>query len=319
LSGERLGYIFEHALPHRELGLLFSSVRTGLRAFPMADPWWRHRYFPLLVAATELGYDYQGTGTDFWPKFGNSFGILAGQGDRQALSTLFRQASARHMLAVPSATSWNLHFCHIAWPILHSIMPRELYRPFALCLNDIRSRLELERDDETLVAPLRAHARLRAGTRLLAWLETPQPAAEIIRFFLGGAAGTELDEAALKRIADDLAKDDAAHIAVQAARQKQKALAAAPAPKSRAREPELRSAPLARRWSGEGWSLALKLPQMEQALRAATREALDAIRWRTPLFGQGRPVAARNLFSDEPLQLPLAALPLLSTPVLAGR
>lgn len=318
LSGKRLGYIFEHGLPNAERASLLASVRAGLRRFPVADSWWRCRYFPLLVAATELGYGYRGTGTDFWPTFGSSLGVVAGHADRQELSALYRQACARHGLAVPSATPWNLHFCHIAWPILHSIMPRELHRPFALCLNDIRSRLDLERDDETLIAPLRSRARLRTGTRLLAWLETPQPAAAITRFFLGGAAGTELDETALKRIADDLAKDDAAQTAVRAARQKQKALAAAPAPKPRAREPEVHPAPLALRRVDEAWSLALKLPQMEEALRAATREALDVIRWRAPLFGQGRPVAARNLFSDEPLQLPSTALPSPSTPVLAG-
>jgi hypothetical protein len=310
-------FVFEHRLSTDDLGNLLSVVRKSLRIYDINSGWWNKRYLPLLIAATEVGYDYAGAGTDFWPKFADRFG-LATHVDRQALSALFARAAARYAMAVPADTPWTRAFCHIAWPILHSIMPRELHRPFAFCLNDVRVRLDLTSDDLSLITPIRTRAQFYAGSRLLAWLETPAPAAAITRFFLGSIQEAGLDEIALGRIASDLAKDQAVITALQSARRRQKALQSAPVrnPRARRSEPETRIASLVLCQIDKQWSLALKLPQMEQALRTTTRDALDAIRWRTQLWSQGRPIAARNLFSDHQITLTLTKLPASSAPIL---
>ena len=310
-------YVFEHGLAPADLGRLLSVVRGCLRVHDINSGWWTKRSLPLLVAATEIGYDYAGTGTDFWPKFADRLSVT-GHVDRQALSAMFACAAAHYSMAVPSDTPWNRAFCHIAWPILHSIMPRELHYPFAPCLNEVRIRLDLSGDDLSLIAPIRQRAKFYPGTRLLAWLETPAPADAITRFFLGAIQVSGLNELALGRIAADLGKDQAASAALQSARRRQKVLENEPARRSRTRTggPEARIAMLVLRQIDQQWSLALKLPQMEQELRATTRDALDAIRWRPQLGLQGRPLAARNLFSDYPIVLTLAKLPASSDPIL---
>jgi hypothetical protein len=198
-------------------------------------------------------------------------------------------------------------------------MPRELHRPYARCLSEIRVRLDLDSEDAELLAPIRQHARFYAGSRLLAWLETPRAAAAITRHFLGKPDATTLDPVALARTSADLDKDQAATSALSSARRRQKALEAVPPRRGRGRaaEPELRNAPLVLRRSDQYWSLAIKLPQMEDGLRATTREALDALRWRALFWGQGRPVAARSLFSDHPIPISCIELPPPSAPILA--
>jgi hypothetical protein len=225
------GYLFEHGLDAPARDELAASVREALGQHSLTSEWWAARALPLLVATTEIGYDYEGTGTDFWPKFADQLGV-AGHVERQALSRLFARVSERYGLAVPGDTPWNDAFCHIAWPILHAVMPRELHRPFARCLNDVRTRLDLDADDAALLTPLRQRARFYAGSRLIAWLETPAPAAAIARHLLGRTDGGAIDPSALARITADLATDQAASSALSAARRRQKALAAEPARRS---------------------------------------------------------------------------------------
>lgn len=298
----------EHGLSRADLAKVCADVREGLRWHPIGGGWWNSRPLPLLVAATEVGYDYRGTGTDFWPVFGQRYGI-AGHIDRQALSGLFEREAARHKLAVPPATAWNKAFCHIAWPVLHAIMPRELHRAFARCLKEVRVKLDISADDSSLVAPIRHRAQLQGNTRLIAWLETAAPAAAITRFVLGSPEAADVEPSALARIGADLTSDEAATEALRSAKQRQRALEPAPAKRSKAQTPAIRFAPLVLREQDGRFSLAVKIPQMEEALRYSTREALDALRWRPLLWGMGRPVAARSLFSDHPLPLPPGDIP----------
>lgn len=316
-TGERSLYLFEHGLSGTDLAELFAATRDCLRAHSIDSGWWGTRSLPLLIAATEVGYDYAGTGTDFWPIFAQRFG-MASHVDRNALSRLFTRAADRFGLARPPDTPWNAAFCHIAWPVLHAIMPAELHRPFARCLKDVRGRLDLEGSDAALIAPIRSRALLMGGVRLLGWLEDPHTAAAVVRYFLNPALPSAIDAAALARIAADLAHDETANMALRDARRRQKALAAAPArrpPRRRSTEPEIRYVPLVLRNLDQQWSLALKLPQMDQAERDAAREALDAIRWRALLWSQGRPIPSRNLFSDHPIPLTVDVLPTVGTPV----
>ncbi len=271
---------------------------------------------PLLVAATEIGYVYRGTGTDFWPIFAERLGE-ASSGDRPALSALFRTSASRLGLAQPPKSPWNLAFCHIAWPVLHAILPIELHQPLAQALRDLRAPLDLTASDAALIAPIRNRAQLAGGIRLIGWLEDHYTAAAVIRQFINPLGEQSIASSALKRIAADLARDDTAHAALREARKRQKALEAKPRHRPRRRaEVELRVAPLVLRMVEQRLALALKVPQMEAAMRDQTRSVLDAMRWRATLWGDGRPVPGRNLFSDFPLPLAVEVLPPSDTPLL---
>ncbi|MBF9151710.1 hypothetical protein [Novosphingobium jiangmenense] len=310
-------YLFEHDFDNADLKMLSAAVRSSLARYPIESHWWVPRHLPLLVAATEIGYVYRGTGTDFWPIFGEQLGQTS-LGDRGALSSLFRQSVARLGLAQPPETPWNFAFCHIAWPVLHAILPIELHQPLARAVRDVRSHIDLGASDAELIAPVRNRARLAGGVRLIAWLEDHYTAAAVIRQLLQPSGNHGITSSALKRIAADLAQNESANNALREARKRQRALEAQPKVRPRRRaEIEPKFAPLMLRKIEQRLSLALKIPQMEQAARDGARSALDAIRWRAFLWGDGRPVPGRNIFSDFPLPVQIDVFPEPDTPLIA--
>lgn len=292
------------------------SVRASLARHRIEAGWWDTHPLPLLVAATEIGYVYRGTGTDFWPNFAEQL-HEASFADRAALSTLFRRWAGKMGLAQPPDSPWNRAFCHIAWPVLHAILPIELHRPLARALRDVRGHLDLSASDAALLAPIRNRAQLAGGVRLIGWLDDHYTAAAVIRQFLQPSGQHGIASSALQRIATDLARDETAKEALREARKRQKALEAQPKQRARRRtEIEPRFAPLVLRQVEQRLGLALKIPQMGQAARDSARSALDALRWRAFLWGDGRPVPGRNLFSDFPLPLQVDALPAPNVPLL---
>ncbi len=296
---------------------MIATVRASLARHRIESGWWGRQPLPLLVAATEIGYAYLGTGTDFWPIFAEQLGE-ASFADRAALSNLFQRSSAKLGLAQPPDTPWNLAFCHIAWPVMHAILPIELHRPLARTLREVRAHLDVSGSDAGLIAPIRNRAQLTGGVRLIAWLDDHYTAAAVIRRFLQPNGTHGIASSALNRIAADLASDESANTALREARKRQKALEAQPRQRPRRRaEIEPKFAPLILRTVEQRLSFALKIPQMQQAARDSARSALDAMRWRAFLWGDGRPVPGRNIFSDFPLQLQVEALPGTDVPLIA--
>ena len=318
LHGDARLYLLEHGFPDRDVAKLFVVVQDCLRRHAIEGGWWSFRPLPLLVAATEIGYAYRGTGTDFWPIFADRLGFTSGV-NRGALSDLFRRAAVQMGLAQPADTPWNRAFCHIAWPVLHAILPLELHRPLARALRDVRGGLAVEGDDAALIAPIRARAQLAGGIRLLAWLEDQNTAAAITRYLLKPASPTVFEPAALARIAVDLARDQTALTALQDARKRQSAQTSSSTARGRRSktEVEFRFAPLVLQSVNQRWSLAVKIPQMDEGPRSIERSALEAIHWRALLWSQGRPVPCRSLFSDFPIPIACDCLPGTETPLLS--
>src|SRR5688572_15020158 len=69
LRDGRVGFVFfiEHGLSNTELLELGAVVREAAQHHPPESDWWRVCPLPLIVSATEVGYRYRGSGTDFWP------------------------------------------------------------------------------------------------------------------------------------------------------------------------------------------------------------------------------------------------------------
>ena len=316
--GDSRLFLLEHELAPADLDQLIVAVKSCLARYNVSDPWWQRHPLPLLIAATEVGYVYRGTGTDFWPIFASRLAETS-PGDRATLSSLFKRLAAPLGLAEPASTAWNAAFCHIAWPIHHAILPLELHQPLARTLRDVRSHLDLTGSDAVLVGPVRNRARVAGGLRLIAWLEDQRVAAAVIRQFLRPTTDNTLAPSALERISRDLGLDEVARTALREARRRQDALETRPVRRSKrgAVEPELRYAPLILRMLDQRLSLAVKLPQLDPAAREQARGALDAIRWRALLWSRGRPVPSRNIFSDYPIPLSVETLPSSDTPLLA--
>ena len=140
-------------------------------------PWWRERALPLLRAAVEVGYGYEGTGQDFWPILEGRLELgPTSQGWRVALSDQFRDLAAWCQVA-PAEKGWERTFRRIAWPITHALLPKELHAPLlrAIAAADARrdapwadTHLRLTRQAERLGRP-----------KLQSFLELPVAAAVV--------------------------------------------------------------------------------------------------------------------------------------------
>ncbi|MCW5140693.1 hypothetical protein [Burkholderia cenocepacia] len=312
-------YLLEHSLIGEDLGAVLNAVRICLHRRPIEEAWWRRHPLPLLIAATEVGYTYRGTGTEFWPIFTERLGEIP-LATRPTLSSLFHQAAGTFGLATPTDTPWNRAFCHIAWPVLHAILPIELHRSLARVLRDVRTHLDISSSDATLIAPIRSRAHFAGGVRLIAWLEDQRTAAAVVRQLLDPGHRQEIASSALARIATDLSADEIASTALRDTRRRQKALGTQPVRRGRVSSDiaEIRFAPLVLQSTDKDIVLSVKIPQLAPAARDAARAALDAIRWRVLLWGQGRPVPGRNIFSDYPQPLTVTTLPSVDIALIEG-
>ena len=81
---------------------------------------------PILVAATEIGYGYAGNGTDFWPRLGQRLGRSLAYVEQLRISHWFAEAAKRFGGVTPPETAWAECFRHIAWPIAHAVIPRNV-------------------------------------------------------------------------------------------------------------------------------------------------------------------------------------------------
>ncbi|MCA9644243.1 MAG: hypothetical protein KC492_26295, partial [Myxococcales bacterium] len=140
LRDSRRGAVFfvEHGLRAVELHDLRANVRASLHHHPLEAEWWDQHDLALLVVATEVGYWYQGSGTDFWPRLEEELGLGLPAERRQRIRDLFMRASERYRGARPANTPWAQAFHLIAWPITHALLPVEFHRPLALTLANLR-------------------------------------------------------------------------------------------------------------------------------------------------------------------------------------
>jgi hypothetical protein len=101
LDVERVGEL------RNELGHLVRSrtVESVFQAFPLS----------VIACSSEVGYEYRGTGTDFWPKFEAEIAANIGESGRQAHTRAFLYAHKTLGLKAPADTPWTRNFRHIAW------------------------------------------------------------------------------------------------------------------------------------------------------------------------------------------------------------
>lgn len=214
-------YAIEHGLDEDELDLVRLQVSAQIGARPsLQNAWWNQNYLPLLVVATEVGYRYRGTGTDFWPILTAELQAEDGYLFRQGLSQLFEIGHREHHLAKPGRSPWERHFPHIAWPIGNAGVPLELHRHLATALRQaVRDGMIIEQPEE-LLTYLHDLAAGRASRRFESWLERRDLAKEVIRRLLVGEQEGWLFEGFLSRLDDDLKKDRHTRRAIVEARRK---------------------------------------------------------------------------------------------------
>jgi hypothetical protein len=212
-------FAIEHGLDDLALEALRRSVSRQLEEDPqLAAAAWSWRYLPLVVVATEVGYRYRGTGTDFWPVLALELGIDAGHTFRTGLSRLFELGHRSARLARPGDSPWERHFPHISWPIGNSLVPLEIQPQLTDALRRA-VRVGISADDtDRLLEYMRGLAAGHSSRRFEHWLLQRDVALEVMRRLLAPESPGWLSETILQRIDRDIRKDRGAYRAITEAR-----------------------------------------------------------------------------------------------------
>jgi len=318
LRDSRSGPVFfiEHGLADGEVADLVAEVRRAVAVHPFESGWWDTHRLPLIVSATEVGYRYQGTGTDFWPLLEKELGTHFGPAARQRVREIFAAAAETYRGAQPPQSPWAAAFHLIAWPITHALVPRELHRPLAITLANLRSNVA-DIDDQALHRAMRVAA-ASTSARFASLLEDEGLVAAIARSLLGDG-GVELSSEATRRIADDLSADRVARRSVAIARRVQRT-----APSSRksrtSSRPSLPPLKGTLRICRRASSLTLEavFPALDGQLQSQLRRALRRRRYAPRLWGITARVPSEQLLSGLPFALKMSAAPSDDAPLLPG-
>lgn len=313
LRDARRGAVFfvEHGLRADELDELRGGVRASLRSHPLESGWWDQHDLPLLVAATEVGYRYRGSGTDFWPLLEDELRVELPAPSRQRIKDLFEHATERLRGARPPATAWAHAFHLIAWPIAHALLPVEFHRPFAMTLANLRTSVG-EADDGTLYRAICVAASLPSA-RFATLLGDVDLVVSLTRCLLGQRDG-ELSAEIIDRLSDDLEADDVARRGVAVARSIQRASRAVEGALLVPTVAEIRGSLQLRR-ANSALMLEAVFPPLEPGTAARLRASLRRRRFAPRLWGATTRVPSDQLLSGLPFALKLAALPAPDTPL----
>ncbi len=217
-------YFLDHGFATDECESLCGLVQEGLACKSLGSFDWSSAYLPLIVCAVEVGYGYEGNGTDFWPTMEKRLGHLFNIEDRICISNWFAMASAHYGGVTPGESDWEQAFCHIAWPITHAVASKDIRRPFADCLR--RFDGSIHDDDITIATQLSGIPTQVGSRRFRTWLSRQSVVAGIVRDLIGGP---RLDENGLfsegfrSRLIEDLVREPEIVRAVRSVKTRQKA------------------------------------------------------------------------------------------------
>jgi hypothetical protein len=314
LRDARHGVVFfiEHGLETHELNELRAAVRRNLRLHALDSDWWDGSDLPLLVASTEVGYRYRGSGTDFWPLLEAELEHELPPPRRQRIRNLFSRASDRFRGARPPTTAWAEAFHLIAWPISHALLPLEFHRPLAATLANLRVSAG-DVDDATLYRAMRVAASF-PNARFATLLEDADIVVSLARSLLRGEMG-EISPEIISRLSEDLEADDVARRGVAVARNIQRGASAKA-------EGALPSSEITRTRG----SLHLRLANallLEASFPASVPEVIERLRrslrrrrYAPQLWRVTARVPSDQLLSGLPFPLKLTALPAHDAPLL---
>lgn len=329
-------FALEHGLDATEREALMGDVRECAGAGPGRDvplPW--------VVYAAEIGYEY--SGYEYWQTFESKTGL-----DKKwfkQISALFTSFAETYYGAVPEG-AWARWFRHIAWPITHGILPRDLQWQLAALLYN--ASMSFHAETFSSAETLGHHLRLRCdgcSSRFRQFAENATLLGQIaLALLLQQDAGELLEggsgvlhTATLARIVDDLNRErDARHWLAEArsaARFRIRGLARIPL-RSRAtdtgqhgaRTGEASDGPSAlprprfvlRETAAGQWQVRLHLPNLGHLLGRFPRARDVLTRAQGRVGGPAGPLLARSrIVSESWPAVTLDAWPTPETPLLA--
>jgi hypothetical protein len=280
-------YLLEHGLGPDELQIVTGQLLHALSAFPFdGSAWWRQRFLPVLIVACEVGYEYRGNGTDFWPILENRVQSQFSYEQRQCISTYFKHCHADFACIEPPDTDWARSFCHIAWPITNAVLPLDMRLPFAQTLGRVAGRISRDTDDEAIRRIIRSVRIDYRSQRFESWASTESLVADLARDLLGDEYPIAyLDPRTRDRVVRDLQHDATVRRELRLARQRQRRAKTNRKPEGAERSSPLKGRLFLTRRTPSSFALEGESPPLPQQLRKSLGSVLRSGSWSIQPWG----------------------------------
>jgi hypothetical protein len=260
---------------------------------------------PLFICsiASEIGFLFEGIGTEYWGKFSNALGLDISLAQRAKIGEMFNRLASKYNISSPSESAFSEHFSIISWPIANALLPIDLVGPVARLLARAPvTALAQSRAQATNFASLRAWASAAEGARLVDWLRFEAPTARVLTALLTENRQAELSEASYSRLLKAIAIKPEAFFAARVARMRARSVKPIlSVEQSRGRLTLGQDASRIRLYAS--WP-ALQTTLFDEA-RASARSAA----WRPRLWGAGPMLHPDTALSSGPFALELHTVP----------
>jgi hypothetical protein len=208
LSRQRGGsavYLIEHGLARDQIEELFYIVGHRAERQQFAKRAWEDFPLSLCVTVTEIGYQYRGTGTDFWPMVESAIKVEIPIPQRSVISDMFRYCAKQYGTARPLEDAWTSVFPHIAWPVRNAMVPREIHGSLARLVREFLAQTRGIGVTRATLPGLRELARGFGSRRLESWLQDDDLALSVIGYLVSGRSGElSMERGFMQRLGNDL-------------------------------------------------------------------------------------------------------------------
>ena len=212
-------FLIEHGLDAEHLSELRHHVGVHARLSGLAGQHWVGAKIPLAIAITETGYQYRGTGTEFWPKFAADIRADINTSERNSIRQMFESLSKRLSSAAPNDSDWARRFNIISWPIRNALAPIEIHRPLAEALARLAASGGHSLPTEDFHRKLVSIADGLWSRRLADWLKDSKIAVALCRnLLMGENSASWIEPRAAARLANDIRADSEVRNALRNAR-----------------------------------------------------------------------------------------------------
>lgn len=261
----------------------------------------------LCAIASEIGFRFEGVGTEYWNKLSTALGVPITMADRTRFGHVFAALAEKYALSRPSDSAFSTHFSIISWPIANALLPLDLLGPVTRLLARAPATALPGPGRPANFSSLRAWASAAEGARLIDWLRFEGASERVLVALLTENRNGGISVTSYARLNDAVTRSSEAFFAVRSARQRaRRAKLGTIAPQSLGRLTLARDV--------MGLKLYVAWPPLPTELADEAKITARAAGWRPQFWGAGARLHSDTALGDGPFLLTHVNVPRADQP-----
>ena len=266
--------------------------------------------FYLCAIASEIGFRFEGVGTEYWNKLAVALGVPITLTERTSFGDAFAALAGKYALSRPSDSAFSSHFSIISWPIANALLPIDLLGPVTRMLARAPATALPGPGRPINFPSLRAWASAAEGARLIDWLRFEAASERVLAALLTENRSGGISATSYARLQDAITRSAEAFFATRLAHQRARhTKVSATAQQSLGRLTLTRDA--------AGLKLYVSWPALPTDLADDARITARTAGWRPRLWGAGARLHSDTALGDGPFLLTHTQVPRADEPAYA--